>query len=99
MYDFEDEDGYFQVYLVGFIDAVMTAPGDGLCLTEVKTGNFNAGKLGRTRKELAYYAFILDLLGEEATHFAYIAPDATDEKLFLAESNKRNKFIYNLKIL
>lgn len=94
MYEFEDEDGLFQVYLTGFIDAVMTAPGDGLCLTEVKTGNFNSGKLGRTRKELAFYAFILGLMGEEVTHFGYIAPDSTDEKLFLSESNKKGKFLW-----
>lgn len=95
MYEFTDEDGTFQVYLVGFIDAVMAAPNGGLCLTEIKTGNFNSGKLGRTRRELAYYAFLLNLLGEEATHFAYIAPDAVDEKLFIAESNKKNKFIWS----
>jgi len=96
-YEFTDEDGKdYEVFLVGFADMLLTAPDGGVCLGEIKTGNFAASKLARTRKELAYYAFLLGLMGEDIpTHFAYVAPDSVDEKLFLTESNKRNKILWS----
>ncbi len=98
LYKFESDGVEYAVQLVGVVDMLMTAfEEDTLCITEVKTGQFSAAKLGRTRKELAYYHFLLSLSGEyddkEFTHFAYLAPDATDHKLFVSETKKRNKHL------
>ena len=86
---------------VGLIDGVLKHPETGkLILVELKTGKMNMGKLGRTRKELVYYARLLNKLGydEPITHFMYISPDYEipedgNDKLLL-EGNKRGKTLW-----
>tara|TARA_R110002167_G_scaffold56925_8_gene161345 strand:+ start:9634 stop:10572 length:939 start_codon:yes stop_codon:yes gene_type:complete len=75
-----------QVVLVGLIDAILVHPDGGLCIYELKTGNWASTKMNKTRKELCYYAHMLRLMGETRpiTHFAYLAPDAANHK-FMAE--------------
>ena len=72
--------------LVGLIDAVLVHPDGGLCIYELKTGSWGSTKMGKTRKELCYYKRMLELMGETRpiTHFAYIAPDASNDK-YVAE--------------
>jgi len=96
---FEEFDGH-QIVWVGLIDGVLRHPETGgLILVELKTGNMNMGKLGRTRKELVYYARLLRMLGyDEVTHFLYITPDYevpedNNDKLLL-EGNKRGKTMW-----
>lgn len=96
---FEVFDGH-EIVWVGLIDGVLRHPETGgLILVELKTGNMNMGKLGRTRKELVYYARLLRKLGyDEVTHFLYVTPDYEvpedkDDKL-LYEGNKRGKTMW-----
>lgn len=96
---YEKFDGH-EIVWVGLIDGVLRHPETGgLILVELKTGKMNMGKLGRTRKELVYYARLLRLLGyDEVTHFLYITPDYEvpedkDDKLLL-EGNKRGKTMW-----
>jgi hypothetical protein len=72
-----------EVVLVGLIDAILVHPDGGLCIYELKTGNWGSTKMTKTRMELCYYTRMLRLMGETRpiTHFAYIAPDATNDKL------------------
>jgi hypothetical protein len=73
-----------EVILVGLIDAILVHPDGGLCIYELKTGNWASNKMQKTRKELCYYARMLRLMGETRpiTHFAYLAPDAENPKFF-----------------
>tara|TARA_R110002020_G_scaffold390629_1_gene601078 strand:+ start:2708 stop:3559 length:852 start_codon:yes stop_codon:yes gene_type:complete len=96
---YEEFDGH-PIIWVGLIDGVLRHPETGgLILAELKTGNMNMSKLGRTRKELVYYARLLRKLGyDEVTHFLYITPDYEvpedgDDKLLL-EGNKRGKSMW-----
>jgi hypothetical protein len=75
-----------QVVLSGLIDAVLVMPDGSLCIYELKTGNWSSAKMTKTRKELAYYSRMLRLMGETRpiSHFAYLAPDASNLK-FIAE--------------
>lgn len=72
-----------QCVLVGLIDAVLVMPDGSLCIYELKTGQLSNNKLTNTRRELCYYERMLRLMGETRpiTHFAYICPDATNNKL------------------
>ncbi len=72
-----------EVVLTGLIDALLVHPDGGLCIYELKTGGWSKGKMTKTRKELCYYRRMLQIMGEtrEITHFAYLAPDATNDKL------------------
>ena len=95
---FEEFDGH-EIVWVGLIDGVLRHPDGGLILVELKTGNMNMGKLGRTRKELVYYTRLLRKLGyDEVTHFLYLTPDYEipddgNDKLLL-EGNKRGKTMW-----
>ena len=95
---FEEFDGH-EIVWVGLIDGVLRPPDGGLILVELKTGNMNMGKLGRTRKELVYYTRLLRKLGyDEVTHFLYLTPDYEipddgNDKLLL-EGNKRGKTMW-----
>ena len=90
-----------EIVWVGLIDGVLRHPDTGgLILVELKTGNMNMSKLGRTRKELVYYTRLLRKLGVEGdvTHFLYITPDYEipedgNDKLLL-EGNKRGKTMW-----
>ena len=54
----------------------------------------NPSKLSRTRKELVFYHRMLTQAGyENITHFLYIAPDCTDERM-LDEIGKRGKQVW-----
>ena len=88
---------------VAIIDGVLRHPDGGLILVELKTGNMNTGKLGRTRKELAFYRRVLSLhpeyKNEEITHFLYITPDYIVPDIYasdklLDEINKRGKTVW-----
>jgi len=95
---FEEFNGQ-EIVWVGLIDGVLRHPDGGLILVELKTGNMNMGKLGRTRKELVYYTRLLRKLGyDEVTHFLYVTPDYEipddgNDKLLL-EGNKRGKTMW-----
>jgi len=95
---FEEFNGQ-EIVWVGLIDGVLRHPDGGLILVELKTGNMNMGKLGRTRKELVYYTRLLRKLGyDEVTHFLYLTPDYEipddgNDKLLL-EGNKRGKTMW-----
>ena len=96
---YEEYEGH-EIVWVGIIDAVLIHPDGGLILAELKTGNMNLGKLGRTRKELVYYTSLLSKLDyDNVTHFLYISPDYevpdqySDDKL-LGEANKRGKSVW-----
>ena len=92
------DDMTLPVVWVGMIDGVLRHPQGGLILVELKTGNMNMGKLGRTRKELTYYNRMLRLLGyDEITHYLYLTPDYEitnpNDKL-LHEYKKRGKTMW-----
>lgn len=95
--EFTTQSGTTPVIWVGMIDGVIRHPQGGLILVELKTGKMNMGKLGRTRKELVYYARMLKLLGyDEITHFLYLTPDyemVQGDKL-LDEYKKRGKTMW-----
>lgn len=94
-----DDEGHdmIEIVWVGMIDGILRHPNGGLILVELKTGNMNMGKLGRTRKELAFYLRLLSKLGyDEVTHFLYITPDYEinpSDKLLL-EGTKKGKHIW-----
>ena len=95
--EFETQSGIHPMVWVGMIDGVVRHPQGGLILVELKTGKMNMGKLGRTRKELVYYARMLKLLGyDEITHFLYLTPDyeKIDGDKLLNEYNKRGKTMW-----
>ena len=84
--EWENEDGTtgsYPVVLVGKIDGVVQHPETGdLALIELKTGKLSTTKQTRTRKELAYYAFMLESMGRGKTsHFLYLYPECTNEKI------------------
>lgn len=91
------DSGTTPIIWVGMIDGVVRHPQGGLILVELKTGKMNMGKLGRTRKELVYYARLLKQLGyDEITHFLYLTPDyeiVEGDKL-LDEYKKRGKTMW-----
>ncbi len=70
------------IWLVGAIDGLLRTEDGKVILVELKTGNMNDGKLSRTRRELAFYTYMLNMIDEwpMPTHFLYIAPDAANEK-------------------
>ena len=97
-YQFEDEDGKFEAVLVGIVDFLMNAfEEEEYVIGETKTGNMASSKLGRTRQELAFYHILLSLTEQHSdtnfTHFAYLALDSQDTKVYVAESAKRNKHL------
>tara|TARA_R100000008_G_scaffold980_2_gene839 strand:+ start:18898 stop:19761 length:864 start_codon:yes stop_codon:yes gene_type:complete len=94
------EEGDIEIVWVGMIDGILRHPDGGLILVELKTGNMNMGKLGRTRKELTFYRRMLKNLGyDEITHYLYITPDyeidssGTTDKLLL-EGTKSGKHVW-----
>ena len=94
--EWENEDGTtgsYPVILVGKIDGVLKHPETGdLALIELKTGALNPSKQTRTRKELAYYAFMLESMGRGKTsHFMYLYPECTNEKIVHDLLNKEAK--------
>ena len=98
--ELEFEDFKLPVLWVGMVDGVLRHPQGGLILVELKTGKMNMGKLGRTRKELVYYARMLKLLGyDEITHFLYLCPDFVQEEhdpnyALMPEKAKRGKTMW-----
>ncbi len=77
--------------LVGKIDGVHRHPDGGLVITELKTGKATPTKLSKTRKELCYYMYMLELLGwEGAVYFYYLFPECTNTKLFHDLDGKKN---------
>jgi hypothetical protein len=84
------------IWLVGAIDGLLeTEDGEKVILVELKTGNMNDGKLSRTRRELAYYTYMLNLIGDwpMPTHFLYIAPDAINEKTLNKLMKQKKKVV------
>jgi hypothetical protein len=69
------------VVLVGAFDGLFRHPDGGLMLCELKTGNMSSGKLSRVRRELAFYSYMLELMGiEPVTHFMVISSDCINDK-------------------
>ena len=88
------------VRLVGMPDAVFLRPNGDLFIVELKTGNWNDGKMGRTRKELAFYWHILNKLGygEKVTgdvYFMYIAPDCMNYELLQKLESMPSKQVWS----
>ena len=82
------------VYLVGAMDGLIRTESGDVILVELKTGNFNDGKLSRTRRELAFYTYMLEHTEyPRPTHFLYIAPDATNEKMLNKLSGQKKKIV------
>jgi len=73
------------VILVGMIDGLLRHPVTGdLVIVELKTGKLGKIKQTKTRKELAYYAHLLELIGYGKTsHFMYFYPECTNEEILL----------------
>lgn len=90
-------DERMDIWLVGAIDGLIQTIEDKpkVILVELKTGNFNDGKLSRTRRELAYYTHMMHLIGDwpTPTHFLYIAPDATNEKTLMKLMGQKKKVV------
>ena len=99
-HDWVDEHGVvqtanYQTLLVGMIDAIFRHPDGGLVIVELKTGSANEGKLSRTRKELAFYRYMVERIrGESATHFLTIFPDADNPDFLTKMMNKRNTEVF-----
>lgn len=71
------------VVMVGAWDGLLRHPEGGLCLVELKTGNMSTGKLSRVRKELCFYARMINLLGlweEEVTHIMICSSNCTNDR-------------------
>ena len=83
--------------LVGKCDGVLLHPDGGVCLLELKTGNLNMGKLGRTRQELCFYARMFELMDHDypsVTHFMYLSPECTDPKTSEKLLNQNRKKVW-----
>ena len=83
------------IWLVGALDGLIQTEDGDVILVELKSGNFNDGKLSRTRRELAYYSYMLNLIPgfPIPTHFLYIAPDATNEKFLTKVMGQKKKIV------
>jgi CRISPR/Cas system-associated exonuclease Cas4 (RecB family) len=81
------------VVLVGMIDGLLRHPVTGdLVIVELKTGKLGKAKQTKTRKELCYYAHMLELLGYGKTsHFMYLYPECTNEEIVLDLLDKEAK--------
>ena len=93
----EMEDGTMvPIILVGLPDAILRHPDGGLCIVELKTGELNSSKMGRIRKELCFYANMLEILmpGEEVTHFGFFSPDCMNENLMVDTIQKGKKEVF-----
>jgi len=87
-------DERLDVYLVGAMDGLLRTEDGKIVLVELKTGNFNSGKMSRTRRELAFYTYMLEFTEyPRPTHFLYIAPDATDAKLLTTLEGQKKKVV------
>lgn len=87
-------DERLDVYLVGAMDGLLETEDGKVVLVELKTGNFTSGKMSRTRRELAFYTYMLEHTEfPRPTHFLYIAPDATDEKLLTTLEGQKKKVV------
>jgi len=87
-------DKRLDVYLVGAMDGLLRTEDGKIVLVELKTGNFNSGKMSRTRRELAFYTYMLEMTKyPRPTHFLYIAPDATNEKLLITLEGQKKKVV------
>jgi hypothetical protein len=95
VYDEEND-----VVMVGAWDGLLRHPSGGLCLVELKTGDLSTGKLSRVRKELAFYARMINLLGifeEEVTHFMICSSNCTNDRTAqsLLKSKAKEVFLGN----
>ena len=81
------------VVLVGMIDGLLRHPVTGdLVIVELKTGKLGKTKQTKTRKELCFYAHMLELLGYGNTsHFMYLYPECTNEEIVLDLLDKEAK--------
>ena len=81
------------VILVGMIDGLLRHPVTGdLVIVELKTGKLGKTKQTKTRKELCFYAHMLELLGYGKTsHFMYLYPECTNEEIVLELLDKEAK--------
>ena len=98
-YEVEDKRIFYDeendIVIVGKIDGVLHHPEGGLCILELKTGSFNDNKISKTRLELCFYERMMRMMGEEKpiTHFAFMGPDADNEKMLNKLLNTRGKVV------
>jgi hypothetical protein len=87
------------VRLVGIPDAVLVRPNGDLVIVELKTGNWNDGKMGRTRRELCFYWHILNKLGygqnEPDIYFMYVVPDCDNYDLLTKLESVKSKTVWS----
>lgn len=91
------EIGGRQVMLVGKIDGVFRDKDGKLIICELKTGELGSSKVSRTRKELNFYRYMLDIAGYdvEDCYYMVIAPDATNSDVALKlDSSKRKTVLW-----
>ena len=85
------------VVMVGAWDGLLKHPDGGLCLVELKTGNMSTGKLSRVRKELCFYARMINLLGlweEEITHIMVCSSNCTNDRTAQTLLKSKNKEVF-----
>ena len=88
-------DKELDIVMVGKMDGLFRHPEGGLCIAELKTGNLNSSKLSRTRKELCFYARMLQLMGyDEVTHFMFMTPDCDNVDMLESLSNNKKKQVF-----
>jgi len=80
---------------VGAIDGVLRHPDGGLIVAELKTGKVSKFKHNKTRRELCYYRFMLELLGYgSAIYFYYMYPECDNMSLYQELESKRNNEVW-----
>jgi hypothetical protein len=90
-------DEEFDVVMVGAWDGLIKHPDGGLCLVELKTGDLSTAKLSRVRRELCFYARMIDLMGkyeEPITHIMLISSDCTNDRTAQSLLKQKAKEVY-----
>ena len=85
------------VVMVGAWDGLLEHPnGEGLVLVELKTGDLSSSKLSRVRRELCFYARMIELLGytKPVTHMMLISSDCTNDRTAKMVLKQKNKEIF-----
>lgn len=90
-------DEIYDVVMVGAWDGLLLHPSGGLCLVELKTGDLSTGKLSRVRKELCFYARMINLLGiyeQEITHFMICSSNCTNDRTARSLLKSKSKEVF-----
>jgi len=90
-------DPEFDVVMVGAWDGLIRHPDGGLCLVELKTGDLSSAKQSRVRRELSFYARMIDLMGtyeEPITHIMLISSDCVNDRTAQAALKSKSKEVF-----